>query len=163
MPSYYNHQLWGWMTAMQTQGMRLYYESAKLRVTYALVLYLPRDLRALLPSVPCALHALMPHALHVIVRDLPPALHALHVLILYVPSTLRALVPSVFRFMRALVLDMPRALRVSCSYVLFYFTCLVPCVFMCFSCLVPYVLFGSSPSLASVVSSLTCSCASHGS
>ena len=108
------------MTAMQTQGMRLYYESAKLRVTYTLVLYLPRDLRALLPSVPCALHALMPHALHVIVRDLPPALHALHVLILYVPSTLRALVPSVFRFMRALVLGMPRvpyvSLALMCSF-----------------------------------------------
>ena len=81
--------------------------------------------------------------------------------VLHVPRAIRTSVLDVVRGLRAPVPHMPRAIVPLClmcfacsrasraivsqvSYIPFYLTCLVSCVFLCCSCPVFYVLFSSS-------------------
>ena len=125
-------------------------ESAKFRVTHALVSYWPRTF-----FVRSCLTYLMPYVLSCLacfaclVPYMSCAIHAcpgtwlsppLCALIPYVPRALRFLMPRVRLVLRALVPHVP--------YVLLYFPCLLPWFFWCCSCYMQCGLFCSS--------SLTC-------
>ena len=79
-------------------------------------------------------HALVPHVPRALRAPVPHVPRALRTLVLLVPHTLRVLALHVSRVLRALVFYLPRALRalvLHLSSILFYFTCLVPCMLSC--------------------------------
>ena len=115
----------------------LYIESAKLRATHALVPYVPHPLRALVPHVPHALGALVPYVLSWVTCVESDVLSFLTCFVHYVLLCLTYLTHSCTT--RALYFVFSRVARVSHLK----------------------RFFGPHPSLASVVSSLTYSYASH--
>ena len=91
--------------------------------------YVPRALRALVLHVLCNLRVLVPYVPRVI-----------RALVSRVPRALPAPVPYVPRALRAHVIFTFRDLVPNLSYVLWYLTCFLPCVFSFCSCLVLLLL-----------------------